>query len=382
MFNKRVIFSSSILLSGLLLSAQAQAKQQYFDQQPYIPKAVSCTSCHSASSGNESERNANLPYGILFGNTYDDDRGGTVASAFTTIEPFDIDGDGFSNGQEIYGFSNFNTGTSKPLLLGTGVKSHGVVSAKPLVNETIDAVLQAPTTPASVTALIPAGQKNIGGTIDLTLSNLTLSKASPTLLFSTGGIVQGAKAYSIDANGAATAITTATVNNSGSITLELTDEGPYDLYTQASYIASAKMRVPNASTTTATISPYATVSNLAVISPYATINDYATVGAYAIIGDYAIVDTYATVDDYAVVANNATVAANTTQAAPTDYLGVIQTKVAVVTASPPIRSLTVKDDDEGGDGGGLHCMTSGLGLQGLMFLSLFGSAYLLRRKKK
>ena len=370
--------SISIIAASSAFAHLAEAKSGFPNLQPAAYNgAIGCTSCHTGSP--YTGGNVGQPYGRLFNTKVGYNN--ASATGFIRLEGDDSDGDGFTNGQEIYGFSDFNTGTSKPLLLGVGVKVHGTASAKALVNETIDSMTQVLTTPASV--VVPTGERNIGGTIDLTLSNLTLDKASPTLLFNTGGIAKGAKAYFIDASGAATAITTATVNNSGSITLQLTDEGPYDLYTQASYIASAKTRTPSVATT-ATISPYATVSNLAVISPYATINDYATVGAYAIIGDYAIVDTYATVDDYAVVANNVTVAANATQAAPTDYLGVIQTKVAVVTPSPLGQTLT----DGGaassttGTTGQLHCMTSGLSTYGFMLLGLLTTGLLVRRKKK
>ena len=375
------VMSISMIAASSAFAHLAEAKSGFPNLQPAAYNgAIGCTSCHTGSP--YTGGNVTQPYGRLFNAKVGYNN--ATAAGFIRLEGDDSDGDGFTNGQEIYGFSDFNTALSKPILLGTGVKVHGTASAKALVNESIDNITQTLTTPASVTTLIPAGQRNIGGTIDLTLSNLTLNKASPTLLFSTGGIAKGATAYFIDGSGAATTISTATVNNNGSITLELTDEGPYDLYTQASYIAAAKTHTPSVATT-ATISPYATVSPYAVVSPYATINDYASVGAYAIIGEHAIVDTYATVDDYAVVDAYGTVATNTTLAAPTNYLGVIQTKVAIVTPSPIGQTLTA-----GGSSGGittpettgqLHCMTTGFGLQGLMVLGLFGIGYLLKRKK-
>ncbi len=380
MKNKHIFLATLTMVMPSLFAIHAEAKSGFISLQPAAYNGViSCTSCHASSAANGG--NVTQRYGVLFKSKVGYNNVSTTG--YISLEGFDSDSDGFTNGQEIYGFSDFNTLSSKPLLLGTGVKTHGTASAKALVNETIDIMTQNLATPTSVTTLIPTGQRNIGGTVDLILSNLTLDKASPTLLFNTGGIAKGAKAYFIDANGAATTITTATVNNSGSITLQLTDEGPYDLYTQASYIASAKTRTPNVAAT-ATISPYATVSPLAVISPYASINDFATVGAYAIIGDYAIVDTYATVDDYAVVANNVTVAANATQAAPTNYLGVVQTKIAVVTPSPLGQTLTdggAASSSTTATTGQLHCMTSGLGLQGLMFFGLFAAGYIIRRKR-
>jgi len=234
--------SISIIAASSAFVHLAEAKSGFPNIQPTAYNgAIGCTSCHTGSP--YSGGNVRQPYGVLFNAKVGYNN--ASAAGFIRLEGDDSDNDGFTNGQEIYGFSDFNTLSSKPTLFGTGVKFHGTVSAKALVNETIDSIIQVPTTPTSVTALIPTGQRNIDGTIDLTLSNLTLDKASPTLLFNTGGIAKGANAYFIDGNGAATAITTATVNNSGSITLQLTDEGPYDLYTQASYIVSAKTRTPS-----------------------------------------------------------------------------------------------------------------------------------------
>jgi len=374
--------SLTFIANALFFTTSADAKSGFLALQPAVYNgAIGCTSCHSSST-NANENNVNQPYGILFKTKVGYNN---VSSAgYIRLEGDDSDNDGFTNGQEIYGFSDLNLVSSKPILLGTGVKTSGTVSVNPLVNESVVSVTQVLTTPTSVTALTPAGHRNIGGTVDLVLNNLTSGKASPTLLYTTGGIANGASAYFIDATGAATAISTATVNNSGSITVQLTDEGPYDLYTQASYIASAKTRTPGIDAT-AVISPYATVSPTAVISPYATINDYATVGAYVLVGNGAIIDTYAVVDDYAVVADSSTVAANSVHAAPTSYLGVIQTKVAVVTGSPLGQTLTDGGAASGGANaattGQLHCMTSGLGLQGLIFLSLFAVGFMIRRKR-
>jgi len=376
--------SLTFIVNTLLFITSADAKSGFLALQPAAyNSAIYCFECHNASTAaGANENNVTKPYGILFSTKVGYNN--ASSAGYIRLEGDDVDNDGFTNGQEIYGFSDVNSSLSKPVLFGTGAKTSGTVSVNPLVNESVDVITQVLTTPASVTTLTPTGHRNIGGTVDLTLSNLTSSQASPTLLYSTGGIAKGATAYFVDANGAATAIATATVNNSGSITLKLTDEGPYDLYTQASYIASAKTRTASVDAT-ATISPYATVSPTAVISPYATINDYATVGAYVLVGNGAIIDTYAVVDDYAVVADSSTVAANSVHAAPTSYLGVIQTKVAVVTGSPLGQTLTDGGAASGGANaattGQLHCMTSGLGLQGLMFLGLFAVGFMIRRKR-
>jgi len=124
---------------------------------------------------------------------------------------------------------------------------------------------------------------------------------------------------------------------------------------------------------------------LAVIGDSVTINAYATVGAYAVIDNYAVVDTYATVDDYATVAANLTVPANTTVSIPTTFVGNVQTRLAFVTTVPLVPAGQGGGDGEGDDeaaGGGLHCMTSGFGTQGLMFLGLLATGFMVRRKKR
>ncbi|MDX8380531.1 MAG: hypothetical protein R8M14_00285 [Ghiorsea sp.] len=373
--------SFAFIANTLIFITSADAKSGFLTLQPTAYNgAIGCTTCHSNANGNEN--NVTQPYGILFKSKVGYNN--ASSAGYIQLEGDDVDSDGFTNGQEIYGFSDVNSSLSKPVLFGTGVKTSGSISVNAAVNESVDNVTQVLTTPTNVTTLTPTGHRNIGGTVDLTLSSLTSGQASPTLLYKTGGITKGATAYFVDANGTASAISTATVNNNGSITLQLTDEGPYDLYTNASYIASAKNRTLSVDPT-ATISPYATVAITAVISPYATINDYATVGAYAVIGNSAIVDTYAVVDDYAVVADSSTVAANSVHAAPTNYLGVIQTKVAVVTGSPLGKTITDGGAASGGANaattGQLHCMTSGLGIQGLMFLGLFAVGFIIRRKR-
>ncbi len=377
MKTKLFLLTTSTAILSSLFSIQAQAKSGFIALQPAAYNGViSCTSCHASSAANGG--NVTQPYGVLFKSKVGYNNVSTAG--YISLEGYDSDGDGFTNGQEIYGFSDFNTPISKPIL-GFGSLSSGSASAKVLVNETISSITQTLTTPASVHALLVSGERNIGGTVDLTLANPTLNSVTPTLLFNTGGLATSAKAYFIDTNNNASLITGTTVNKNGSITIPLTDEGAYDTYSQANYIALTKSRTPIIDAT-AVISPYATISPYAVVSPGATINDYATVGAYALIGANAIVDTYAVVDDYTEVLAGATVAANTTVSMPTTFTGIIQTKIAVATVSPVGAGSGTAGGGTDTQTGQLHCMSSGLGLQGLIFLSLFGAGYLLRRKKK
>jgi len=367
--------TAAALLCTFFSANHAVAKPGFPGVQPAsYNNAISCSSCHSGVP--ETENNVGTPYGLTF-NSYVNDNLVTAAS-YTSIEHFDSDQDGFSNIQEITARSSFNTASSTPLLVGA--ITSGVVSAKAIVNETITLDTVAPTTPAAVT--VPVGQKNIGGTVDFTMTNLTAVAAAntgtSTFMFSTGGVQTGATPYFISNNNTAPTIPGAVINPDGSITLSITDEGPYDLYSSANFIATATSRTPSISPY-ATVSPYASVSPYAVVSDYATINAYATVGAYALVDLYATVDTYAVIDAYVTVAANTTVPTGTTVAIPTTFTGTIKSRMAVVTPTPALPAFA--GGEGGGTTGGLHCMTSGLATQGLMVFALLMTGLFLRRKK-
>jgi len=398
------IFKTSLstltIASTLIIAGQAEAKPSYPGLQPSsYNNAIGCTSCHSSGGASATEHNVTQPYGRLFARYSDDDNGGSIAGAYRAAEPLDSDGDGFSNLQEIMFGYGFN-GEATPALTGTGATTSGTVSAQPALNETIASLSQVATTPLGIA--LTAGQKNLGGTVDIGITNLTASATgstgTPTLLFSTGGVQALAKVYFVDASNAATLLpaTAATINANGTVSISITDEGPYDLYTTANFIADIKVaRTPGISSY-ATVSPYATVSSLAVISDYATINAYATVGDYALVDTYATVgDIYATPTAHAVVDAYATVAANTvldsyaTIAMPSTFAGSIKTRVAVITTAPNVpQGIPTTPASAGGGGGavapqaGLHCMTNGLGSLGIMFVSLFTLGLFVRRKQK
>jgi len=369
--------AAAALLCTFFSANHAVAKPGFPAAQPIsYNNAISCSSCHTAGVL-ESENTVSTAYGRTF-NSYINDDLPINAASYTSIEHFDSDQDGFSNIQEIVAGSRFNTASSTPLLIGA--ITSGVVSAKPALNETITLDKVVPTTPTSV--VVPVGQKNIGGTVDFSMTNLTAvgvaNTGTPTFMFSTGGVQTGAIPYFIGNNNVATVIPGAVINTNGSITLSITDEGPYDLYSSTNYIATATSRTPSISPY-ATVSPYASVSPYAVVSDYATINAYATVGAYALIDTYATVDTYAVIDAYVTVAANTTVPANTTVAIPTTFTGTIKSRMAVVTPTPALPAFA--GGEGGGTTGGLHCMTSGLATQGLMVFALLMTGLFLRRKK-
>lgn len=368
--------STLITFTSLLYSQQALAKPNYPSLQPSAyNNAIGCTSCHSGSP--QTENNVGQPYGRTFDNLIDNDF--LSAQSYTSLEKYDSDGDGFSNGQEIYGGSSFND-ASTPQLTGNNPKvSLGTVSATAATNETI--TLATPTT--NVTPALPAAHKNIGGTIDVTMTNLVSGTANnagtATFMFSTGGMLAGGTVAAYDAAGTATALKPI-LNTNGSATVLLTDESAYDTYSQAAYIAAAKLRTP-ATGINLTKDPYATVSPLAVIGDNVTINAYAQVGAYAQIGNGVLVDQYAVVDDYAEVAT--TVSQGFPASIPSTFKGTVKTRLGFTTAVPAIPAGQGGDNDgndSDGGAGGLHCMTTGFNTTAMMLLMLLGFGFLLRRQ--
>jgi len=181
-----------------------------------------------------------------------------------------------------------------------------------------------------------------------------------------------------------------TVGNDGSISVTIADDGPFDLYTTANFQAEAVARTINFTPTNvfdvyAGVSPDAQISELAIVDPGATID------AYAIVDDYATLTAAATVGSYAYVAPNVYVNAivdpyvsvNTdvyTQASLPIPTGTVQTRLAITTSNPA-TGVVRGGDTEGGDTGGLHCMTSGLSTYGFMLMGLLASTLLLRRKR-
>lgn len=375
MIPNQITLSLIAILAASSFITQAEAKARYLNAVPAeYNGAIGCGSCHAGTP--EAESNATLPYAITFDRFVDNDF--LSANSFKSLEQYDSDGDGFSNGQEIYGGSSFNASSSKPTLPGA-THTDGVVSAKPTLNQTITSLTTSISTPAN-----PLNNtKLIGGTINYTMANVpAASDANATFMFSTGGVQTGARTYFVENNNALSLISTTSVNTDGSIKVTVTDEGPFDIYTKASYIATAKTRTP-ATGSNLTQDPTAIVNSLAVIGHDVTIKANAKVGAYAIVDNYATVDTYAVVDDYAVVAANETLAASATRQIPTYYQGNVQSRIVVATTSPTIPTGQGGDNDSDSDGesstGGLHCMNTGLGTQSAMLSMLLLAGFLIRR---
>ncbi len=408
MFEKRVVLSSGILLSGLLLSAQAQAKPNYPSAQPAIyNNAIGCTTCHSGTP--QTENNANTTYGLLFGNGSNDDNGGGLLSAYIALERYDIDRDGFSNGQELRQTSGyFDSATLIPTLTNPDMTvTNGAAKA-------VDggAVTELNITGSSFANDITSFGKSAAGA--------PATGTTTTFMYKFGGMQTGATATFYDENNTIIASTPAnTADGSfatnlipgdttldGSMNITVKDEGVFDLYTTAKLQATAIAKytastLPLASTLT--VNPYATINPYAKVSPTATIDNYAVIDAYAVVSDGARVGPYAQVKSYAYIAPNvdlystggintyaqinpyAQVTANIT--APSTVIpspngvGYVQAKFSITTTAPIIPNVTGRGEGGGGSTGGLHCMTTGLGLQGLLFFGLFAAGYMIRHKR-
>jgi hypothetical protein len=399
MLQKRILFSSGLLLSSLLLGSQAEAKPNYPGGQPLIyNNAIGCTSCHSGTP--QTEKNANTTYGLLFGNAYDDGRG-TLASAYLSLEQWDIDRDGFSNGQELRQTSGyFNSAASTPTLTAPDITA-GTVSAK-----AVDG--------GAVTSLTNPGTSFANDITSFEKSSVgaPATGTTTTFMYTFGGMQTGAMATFYDENNAIIASTPAnTADGSystnpisptdatldGSMNITVRDEGVFDLYSQAAFIRKAKAKTP-AFTPTTIFDAYTGVSPYAQISPAAQVDQYAVIDAYAIIDSYAVIGPYAQIGSYAYVnfSVNGTSPAKaivdpyvevTTNISTDGYthlpnpVGTVSAKFSITTTAPIIPNVT--GGGEGGEGstGGLHCMTTGLGLQGLIFFALFAAGYMLRRKR-
>jgi hypothetical protein len=402
MLQKRILFSSALLLSSLLLSSQLNAKPNYPTFQPGIyGGAIGCGSCHSGARGSESERNANTTYGLLFGNL----RSGNLTSTYIALERYDIDHDGFSNGQELRQPSGYyNSASSTPTLAAPKITYQGHQA------KAVDG--------GAVTTFTVSGSSFANDITSFEKSSVgaPVTGTTTTFMYTFGGMQTGAMATFYDENNAIIAATPANTGDGsylanpisptdttldGSMNITVKDEGVFDLYSQAVFIRKAKARTP-AFTPTAIFDAYTGVSPYAQISPAAQVDQYAVIDAYAVIDRYAVIGPYTQIGSYAYI--NAPVNGTsptkaivdpyvevTTNIATDGYtslpnpLGTVAAKFSITTTAPIIPNVTGSGEGgEGGEGGttgGLHCMTTGLGLQGLMFFGLFATGYLIRRKR-
>jgi len=416
MLHKRIIFGSSLLLSSLLLGAQAEAKPSYPAAAPATyhqggalsgGNGISCSTCHW---GPASEGNVITSFGVAFKARSDDDNGGSLLTAYNALAPYDSDGDGFSNQQEAYAGSALNEDQITPSLIPAD-KTATAVQAQATAGGPVDTL--------SLQAGMPVGA--LGGMVDFGAKASTTGKVSAKFFLKAGAAQSSATTTPIilfyNKDNTTAPIDTANCIAGadyldGSVTVTVTDDSPCDFYTTANLQADAVAKYTNspialgAATNvpaTATVDPYAKVSPLAVIDNYAVIDAYAVVDDYAVVGPYAQVrsyayiapnvdvysagsiNTYAQVDRYAQVATNVT----TPGLIPSpNGAGYVEAKFAVTSVTPPTKLISGKTNSIGapsGGGtapaGGLHCMTTGLGLQGLMFFGLFAAGYMVRRKR-
>ncbi len=400
MLNKKNMYLGlGIAASCLGLTTQAIAKDWYPGQQPAIyNNAISCSACHSATPA--TEYNANTTYGILFGQVSDDDIPSSITNAYIALERYDIDRDGFSNGQELRQASgHFNYATVIPTLAAVD-KTSGNVSAKAA-------------SAGAVMALTDTGTSfaNDMTTFERTTSGVPLTTTD--FMFKHGGMQTGATGVFYDENGAIIPANTADgaftpnfipndTTLDGSMRVTVKDDGVFDLYSQAAFIRIAKARTPafTPKVISNTINPYVSVD--AKISPTATIDANAVIDAYAIVDSYAVIGPYAQIGSYAYIAPNVSVngtgsaakaivdpyvavTSNITTAGTTSLpngTGYVKATFSITTAAPVIPTVTGETND-GGDSntGGLHCVTTGLSTPALMFLGLFAASYFIRRKR-
>jgi len=414
MIKLKTIFSITALLASSLCATQAQAIAAFgsslntaYPGSPVLYNG-SCTVCHNQASDDPS-------WFSLYGSALrqagaDDDL--AIAPYISAIENFDYDKDGFTIKQEIYGYS-FAGGSlaGTPRFATLPYKSVGKVAAKSTAGGEVSALSYSTTAPAGITSTF------LGTATFEAPATLGIDNASD-FIFSTGGAQAGATTvYFLDDNDATIVTTNAAAGSGsvlstaqdGSVHIIVQDEGAYDLYTTAVFQANA-IAAYNASTTpyasadpyisnNININPYAKISPLANISPYAFIDAYAVVDAYATIGAYSHVKMYAyiapnvdlyasisqytqiIIDPYVSISTNVTPNATTpTQILLPNGVGHIRARVAVATTPPPTRTAPTYSGSGGDTAGGLHCMTSGLGTQGLMFFAMLTLGLFIRKK--
>jgi len=405
-----------IFLTSIMLIQTSEAKPGYPALQPAIYNgAISCSACHSGT--NATENNANTTYGLLFGNNSNDDNGGSIASAYIKLEPYDIDRDGFSNGQELRQTSGyFSSASATPTLTAADMTLPAGHQAKAVDG---GAVSELTVTGSSFANDITSFGKSSTGA--------PTTGTTATFMFKFGGMQTGASATFYDENTLVIPSTPANTSDSGFVTnviagdatldgsmnITVKDEGVFDLYSQAAFIRTAKARTPTftpvatPNTLGASISPYAQISPTASVDSYAVIDAYAIIDSNAIVGPYAQVGSYAyiapnvSVDGYAtlskaVIDPYVSVVSNIATAGTTSLpsgVGYVQAKFSITTTAPAIPTTSGSDGLGGGEGGegkegggssntgGLHCMSSGLGLQGLLFFALFATGFMIRRKR-
>ncbi|MDQ7057270.1 MAG: hypothetical protein Q9N62_01920 [Ghiorsea sp.] len=412
MLKLKHVITSSILATTLLSPNISSAKNWYPGQAPTSyhmgglatgANMVGCTSCHAGLP--YTENNITKSFGVAFARISDDDNAGTLVTAYNTLATQDSDGDGFSNQQEAFFGSDFNTKAITPFL-STADMNITTVAAQSTTGGPVNMLtLQAgvPTTALGGTVSFSSPYNNINPTLTTT-----------NFIFQDGGIQTGATIAFYDKNNVPITSTITTdsgfiVNANGTADVTVKDEGVFDLYSTTIFRNDAKSRTITFTpiTSGASISPYATVDAYAKISPLATIEPYANISAYAIVDAYAVIGAYAQIGSYAYIAPNidiytgidiytkvtvdayATVTTNVispTTITEKTGIGYVSAKFAVTTTAPVLNiqgtSLADNNIDGGSDStGGLHCMTTGLGTPALMFLGLFIAGYFIRRKR-
>ncbi|MDQ7002556.1 MAG: hypothetical protein Q9N02_07730 [Ghiorsea sp.] len=409
------ILAAGALLSASLLGTTAYAKAWYPGAAPAAfhiggtlagANTISCYTCHSGAP--QTENNVTTSFGVAF--RQNENQG--IVSTYTRLAPLDSDGDGFSNQQEAFVGSSMNAKLSTPLLTLPDMTKTGI-SAKAITGGKVSALSLQAGTPATA----------LGGIVSFTSPYNSVTPTATTLttttfMFTAGG-AQAVTSFTLyNANGIAITPTptnapySSTIQNAtnGSVNIGIADESIFDLYTTASFQQAAINKytafvAATAVDTYATISPYANINPYAKVSSHATVEPYATIKAYAVVDDYAVIGAYAQIGSYAYVGPNidiytgidiytrvvvdAYASVDTYVTAPAiikakSGVGIVKGKFSIATTPPTPRLLGIAGGAGAGTAGtskaGLHCMTTGLGTQGLMFLSLLGVTLLIRRK--
>jgi len=235
------ILVASALLGSLLYTGQAFAISSFGTSltAAYPGKSLytGCTVCHDSNVSWFSQ------YGRILlsqGANYGNPAG--FPSVISRAGTLDFDNDGFTVNQEANGGS-FAGGSlvGTPQLTGI-VINDGVVSAVAGGLTSLDVLTSSASSSPYVT--VPAGHKNIGNTVEYTLSNVN-AEAGVTLIFSTGGIQTGATVQFIDTYSAINIPATGDTNGrwsigqDGSISITILDGGSYDLYAAAGIVQSS-----------------------------------------------------------------------------------------------------------------------------------------------